>query len=205
MQDVAVGSGIQTDGYVLKWDSSEELFVPGEADSSIAGINTTGTSYFNDVEVSGDLDVSGDLVYDEAVARNWNITGVATATRFIGTDISISGVSTFTGITTTGSDAYVGDSLFVLNDARVLGILTVGSGSITLDGDNNNVNIGVGVTIYGTAGIVSAVTLTDSAGAKLSEKASIGLAIALKKKVYAYSSWISCRKRWLVSKRQKEW
>jgi len=179
MEDVAVGSGIQTDGYVLKWDSDSSLFVPGEADSSIAGINTTGTSYFNDVEVSGDLDVSGDLVYDEAVARNWNITGVATATRFIGTDISISGVSTFTGITTTGSDAYVGDSLFVLNDARVLGILTVGSGSITLDGDNNNVNIGVGVTIYGTSGIVSAVTLQDSAGAKLADKASIGLAIAL--------------------------
>ena len=177
MEDVAVGSGIQTDGYVLKWDSSSSLFIAGEG--SAAGINTTGTSYFNDVEVSGDLDVSGDLVYDEAVARNWNVTGVATAARFIGTDISISGVSTFTGITTTGSDAYVGDSLFVLNDARVLGILTVGSGSITLDGDNNNVNIGVGVTIYGTAGIVSAVTLQDSAGAKLSDKASIGLAIAL--------------------------
>ena len=177
MEDVAVGSGIQTDGYVLKWDSSSSLFIAGEG--SAAGINTTGTSYFNDVEVSGDLDVSGDLVYDEAVARNWNVTGVATAARFIGTDISISGVSTFTGITTTGSDAYVGDSLFVLNDARVLGILTVGSGSITLDGDNNNVNIGVGVTIYGTSGIVSAVTLQDSAGAKLSDKASIGLAIAL--------------------------
>ena len=36
------------DGYVLKWDSSSSLFVPGEADASIAGINTTGTSYFND-------------------------------------------------------------------------------------------------------------------------------------------------------------
>ena len=155
MEDVDVGSGIQTDGYVLKWDTSVDLFVPGEADSSISGINTTGTSYFNDVEVSGDLDVSGDLVYDEAVARNWNITGVATAARFIGMDISISGVSTFTGITTTGSDAYVGDSLFVLNDARViLGILTVGSGSITLDGDNNNLNVGTGVTIYGATGIV---------------------------------------------------
>ena len=108
-----------------------------------------------------------------------NIVGVATAARFIGTDISISGVSTFTGITTTGSDAYVGDSLFVLNDARVLGILTVGSGSITLDGDNNNLNVGTGVTIYGATGIVSAITLQDSAGAKLSDKASIGLAIAL--------------------------
>ena len=125
------------------------------------------------------MDVSGDLVYDEAVARNWNITGVATAARFIGTDISISGVSTFTGITTTGTDSYVGDSLFVKNDARILGILTVGDSSITLDGDNNNLNVGTGVTIYGATGIVSAITLQDSAGAKLSEKASIGLAIAL--------------------------
>ena len=30
-------------------------------------------------------------------------------------------------------------SLFVKNDARVLGILTVGNSSITLDGNNNNV------------------------------------------------------------------
>ena len=69
--------------------------------------------------------------------------------------------------------------MFVTSDARITGILTVGSGSITLDGDNNNVNIGTGVTIYGATGIVSAITLQDSAGAKLSEKASIGLAIAL--------------------------
>ena len=47
MQDVDVGAGIQTRWiWVLKWDSSEELFVPGEASSSIAGAaNTTGTSY----------------------------------------------------------------------------------------------------------------------------------------------------------------
>ena len=150
MEDVDVGAGIQTNGYVLKWDTSVDLFVPGQADSSISGIDTTGTSYFNDVEVSGDLDVSGDLVYDEATARNWNVTGIATANR-----------------------------LFVNSDARILGILTVGNSSITLDGDNNNVNIGTGVTIYGATGIVSAITLQDSAGAKLSEKASIGLAIAL--------------------------
>jgi hypothetical protein len=150
MEDVAVGSGIQTDGYVLKWDTDSSLFVPGEASSSIAGINTTGTSYFKDVEVSGDLDVSGDLVYDEATARNWNVSGVATANR-----------------------------LFVTSDARITGILTVGSGSITLDGDNNNVNIGTGVTIYGAVGVVSAVTVQDSGGAKLADKASIGLAIAL--------------------------
>ena len=73
------------DLYVLE----DQVFVPGETTSS--GIDTTGTSYFNDVEVSGDLDVSGDLVYDEATARNWNVTGIATAAQFHigvgGTDI----------------------------------------------------------------------------------------------------------------------
>ena len=42
------------------------------------------------------------MVYDEAVARNWNITGVATATRFIGTDLNISGVTTVASLGVTG-------------------------------------------------------------------------------------------------------
>ena len=93
MQDVAVGSGIQTNGYVLKWDTTSSMFVPGETTSS--GINTTGTSYFTDVEVSGDLDVSGDLVYDEATARNWNVTGIATAAQF---NIGVGGTDVLTAI-----------------------------------------------------------------------------------------------------------
>ena len=93
MQDVAVGSGIQTDGYVLKWDSSSSLFVPGETSSS--GINTTGTSYFNNIEASGDVNITGDLVYDEATARNWNVTGVATAAAF---NIGVGGTDILTAI-----------------------------------------------------------------------------------------------------------
>ena len=113
MEDVAVGSGIQTNGYVLKWDSSSSLFVPGEADSSIAGINTTGTSYFNDVEVSGDLDVSGDLVYDEATARNWNVTGIATAAQ-----LAVSGVAT-AGILTAYESISIGSTnLFTAIEGR---------------------------------------------------------------------------------------
>ena len=57
--------------------------------------------------------------------------------------------------------------------------MTVGTSSITLDGLNNDLTVGTGVTIYGTAGIVSAVTLQQSDGATLGTKASIGLAIAL--------------------------
>ena len=111
MQDVAVGSGIQTNGYVLKWDTASSLFVPGEASSS--GIDTTGTSYFNDVEVSGDLDVSGDLVYDEAVARNWNVTGIATAAQ-----LAVSGVAT-AGILTAYESISIGSTnLFTAIEGR---------------------------------------------------------------------------------------
>ncbi len=95
MQDVAVGSGIQTDGYVLKWDTASSLFVPGEASSSIVGIATTGTSYFNNIEASGDVNITGDLVYDEATARNWNVTGVATAAAF---NIGVGGTDILTAI-----------------------------------------------------------------------------------------------------------
>ena len=32
--------------------------------------------------VTGNLSVTGDLVYDEANARNWNVTGIATAVSY---------------------------------------------------------------------------------------------------------------------------
>ena len=44
------------------------------------------------------------------------------------------------------------ENLTVLGDARVTGILTVGTASITLDGVNNNTFVGSGVSIYGDAG-----------------------------------------------------
>ncbi len=56
--------------------------------------------------------------------------------------------ATILGITTIGS-ANVGTSgttLLVKGNTRVTGILTVGEGSVTIDGDNNTVNVGV-VTI----------------------------------------------------------
>lgn len=51
-----------------------------------------------------------------------------------------------------------GTTLYVNGDARVTGILTVGSSSISLDGSNNILKVGTGVTIYGNTGIVSATS-----------------------------------------------
>ena len=55
-----------------------------------------------------------------------------------------------------GSVGSSGTSLYVNGNARVTGILTVGSSSIILDGYSNKITIGSGVTIDGNSGIVSA-------------------------------------------------
>jgi hypothetical protein len=47
-----------------------------------------------------------------------------------------------------------GTSLWVNGNARVTGILTVGSSSIILDGSTNTINVGTGVTIEGDSGVL---------------------------------------------------
>ena len=90
--------------------------------------------------VTGNLNVSGDIEYDEATARNWNITGIATAAEMhVGVD---------TGFFT--------EDLVVNGDARITGILTVGRTSVTVDGSNNIVNVGTGITLNATTGKVMA-------------------------------------------------
>ena len=93
--------------------------------------------------VTGDLNVTGDIVYDEVSGRNLNISGIATLAS------AASGVGTVH--IGTGSTAMIVDG-----DARVIGILTVGRSSITLDGSTNKVNVGTGITLDATAGTIEA-------------------------------------------------
>ena len=58
-------------------------------------------------------------------------------------------------ITGTGTTA-----LLVEGNARVTGILTVGTSSITLNGTSNIINVGTGVTINGTTGNISATSFS---------------------------------------------
>ena len=59
--------------------------------------------------------------------------------------------TTSSGITVSGTSG-VGTALLVNGDARIVGIFTVGTGSITLNGTTNQVNVGTGVTIHHTNG-----------------------------------------------------
>ena len=126
--------------------------------------------------------------FDLSDATNYpftSLTGITTtivgdATPKLGGDLdgnskSIDSVNNLnvTGITTLGSSTGVGTvtvgvgntALLVEGDSRVLGILTVGSGSVTIDGSTNKINIGdEDVTITNSAiTIGSGVTISASA------------------------------------------
>ena len=121
-----------------KWVGIASTAVGGGASSELAE-NATGTN----LTLSGNLNVSGDIVYDEATARNWNVSGIATATKVhVGVD--------------TG---FFNEDLVVNGDARVTGILTVGTGSITLDGDTDVISVGTGITITGSTGKIEATEI----------------------------------------------
>jgi hypothetical protein len=129
---------LDTQARVSKWTVVDDFYVAGVG--TVAG----------DFSVGGNLNVTGDLVYDEANARNWNITGVATAatleaTNFTFTNGIIEDLFAVTGVVTTlsgtSADYYevnVGHAL-TANNLEVTG---VGSFSNQVTFANDIIKIG---------------------------------------------------------------
>ena len=72
-----------------------------------------------------------------------------------------SGNTSISGILTVSNTGSATTALYVDGGARITGILTVGSSSIRIDGDNSVINVGSGVTIDSmgiTAGFVTATS-----------------------------------------------
>jgi len=112
--------------------------------ATTAGVSTTAIT-------AGYATTAGIATIAQGLTGSPNITvGVITATLSrIGTS------STFT------------EDLVVNGDARITGILTIGTGSLTLDGKNNQVIVGTGVTLTETgnanySGIVTANSFSGS-------------------------------------------
>ena len=85
------------------------------------------------------------------------------------------GAPTFTkGLQVTG----VGTALLVTGDARITGILTIGTSSVTLDGTNNQVNVGTGVTIHHTNGVQVGQNTLHSAGITINQINATGVITA---------------------------
>ena len=70
---------------------------PGSSPVLPDGIRVTGIGTFSsDVEVAGNLNVTGDLVYDEATAVNLKISGIATVGSAV--TMSVAGIHVQSGI-----------------------------------------------------------------------------------------------------------
>ena len=251
MQDVAVGAGIQTNNWVLSWDTDQSLFVPSAGGTGAGGTwgsdsvgvytgrnvglgttarsdyqlyvstgSTTDTVAYFDGSISvGGTSYSREVVDIESIgiitatkgidvlaggievdAGGISVSGVTTAQQNLdvitgGIKVLAGGITVNAGVTTvtdveadsltvsvglaTVKDLKVGaastfvgvgtfqDDLFVGGDLSVVGILTVGSSSITIDGSTNKVNVGTAITLDATAGTIEAYNGTAERTTKL--------------------------------------
>ena len=155
LEDVDVTAGLD-DNYIIQYSSASSKWIAKQGSVGGAGtwassptgihtirnvgINTTAAKSDYALWVAGKMGVEGDLEYDEATARNWNISGVATAAK-----MHVGGGTTFA------------EDLVVTGNTRIVGILTIGTSSIIIDGEQEEISIGS--TIEGEDG----VTITNSA------------------------------------------
>ena len=146
----------------------------GATSISVGQTITANSGIFTSFNVSGvgtitTLNATG--VTATVVSSTWSQVGLGlTFTTGIGTFISITGVGTIANLSSgiaTVTKIHVGiattysETLVVSGNARVTGILTIGTGSITLNGNTDIITVGTGATIFSSgdvrlAGIITA-------------------------------------------------
>ena len=145
-----------TDGQLLIYNSSTSKWVGiastavGGGDASTLAENTTGTN----LVLSGNLTVAGIATYEDV--RNLDSIGIVTARTGINVlagGIDAVGVVTATKVHIGVDTGFYNEDLVVNGDARVTGILTIGTGSITLDPNERKIT-GIDEIIIGTASTV---------------------------------------------------
>jgi len=189
LDDVQVGSAV-TNGSLLIYNSSIKKYI-GIASTALGGgsaselaEDATGTN----LTLSGNLVVAGIATYEDV--KHVDSLGFSTFR---------SGLEVRTGTATT--------ALLVQGDARVTGILTVGTSSITLDGLDNSINVGTAITISGSTGKIEAseirtvgtsgafypacLTTTQRDALTVTEGAMIFNKTSKKLEFYDGTSWIS--------------
>ena len=208
LDDVQVGSAV-TNGSLLIYNSSIKKYI-GIASTALSGgsaselaENCTGTNL-----TVTNLTVTGIATQEDV--RNVDAIGILTArsgVKVTGGGLDVVGISTIsTGVGT----IHVGvgsTGLLVEGDARVTGILTIGTSSITLDGSDNSINVGTAITISGATGKIEAseirtvgtsgafypacLTTTQRDALTVTEGAMIFNKTSKKLEFYDGTSWIS--------------
>jgi hypothetical protein len=125
-----------------------------------------------------------------AIRSTWSQVGAGlTFTTGIGTFINITGVGTIANLSSgiaTVTKIHVGiattysETLVVSGNARVTGILTIGTGSITLNGNTDIITVGTGATIFSSgdvrlAGIITAYKFVGDGSALTGTISGVGI------------------------------
>ena len=164
LEDVDVTGGL-ADNYIIQYSTSNSKWVAkagnvggagtwasdnvGVSTFKNVGIGTTAKSDVKlfvegDIEATGNVNVAGTITYDDV-----------THVDSLGLSTFRSGLEVQTGTATT--------ALLVDGDARITGILTIGTASITIDGDNNEINVGVVTVTNSTIFIGAGVSISGTA------------------------------------------
>ena len=141
----------KVDGKFLKYQSSTGKFIGADADATgltgtpdiVVGIITAAA-----LSVSGNISCAGTITYNDVT--NVDSLGIGTFR---------SGVVVNTGTATT--------ALVVNGDARITGILTIGTSSLTLNGADDSIQVGTGLTIRDSgdavySGVITATTFNGN-------------------------------------------
>jgi hypothetical protein len=126
-----------------------------------------------------------------ASSTDANVTYNATTQTLSVPNVSIAGTLTYEDVTNVDSVGLITarngaiinagtatTALIVEGDARVTGILTIGTSSITLDGTENQVNVGTGVTLHHTNGVQVGENTLHSTGLTVNNLNSSGVVTA---------------------------
>jgi len=161
------GSGINLTGIVTSIVAGSNITISGSTGQvtinasgggSSSGSNLTGIStlgfFGDDQNITSSVTLpTNTLLY--TVHKNINVASGSTITVGSGTTIIMDRFNNLDDVKARTLEVVgtSGTSLLVQGNARIVGVLTVGSSSITLDGDNNQVNVGTGITLHHTNGI----------------------------------------------------
>jgi len=146
-------SGVST--FAALVDANAGLDVTGH--SELDNVNVSGVSTFagigtfsSHLYVAGNLNVVGDVVYDEVTGRNINITGIGTIAQFNSTN-AVLGVGTLSSVTVTG-DINANGNIIGDSATNITGIDNVTASTLAVTGlstFSNTVDINAGLDVSG--------------------------------------------------------